>query len=105
MEVPHNIFFSPGVSAKIKSKHSVTEDEVRQCFANVEGGFLLDDREEHRTDPPTHWFMAETDQGRKLKVCFIFVKTGPKTGEIHIKTAYTANQEVQNLYRKMTSGK
>lgn len=98
--MPFNIYFSTGVSAKITSKHSVTEDEARQCFANIEGGFLVDDREEHRTDPQTHWFVSETDQGKKLKICFIHLKVKGQPSEIHIKTAYVANQAIQDLYRK-----
>lgn len=62
------LFISPKVRQKLIDKHSVTQPEIEQCFANREGNFLLDEREEHQSDPPTKWFIAQTDYGRKLKI-------------------------------------
>lgn len=91
------LYFSPSVRAKLKNKHQVTEAQVLQCFANREGKYLIDDREEHKTTPPTQWFVASTDYGLMLKVMFVF---DPDTKLIEIKSAYPANAEVQRIYNK-----
>lgn len=86
---------SPAVKQKLAQKHGVSFEEVQQCFANREGNLLEDIREEHKTDPPTQWFIAETDYGRRLKVVFML-----KSGDIIIKTAYEPNETEQRIYRK-----
>ncbi len=48
------LVISPKTREKLRKKHCVTEEEVKQCFASREGKFLIDTREEHRTNPPTH---------------------------------------------------
>ena len=65
------IKISHKIREKLEEKHNVCEDEVVQCFANRDGHYLRDEREEHKSDPPTQWFIAETDYGRKLKVVFV----------------------------------
>lgn len=100
-----SIKISPKVSAKLTSKHSVTEAEVRKCFANIEGGFLVDDREDHRTDPPTYWFIAETDHGKKLNACFVHEKDESGNVCIHLKTAYPPNEKALSIYKKIAYGK
>lgn len=92
-----NLYFSQGVRDKLKNKHSVTEAQVLQCFANREGKYLIDDREEHRTEPATRWFVASTDYGIMVKVCFVF---DPNTKLIEIKTAYRAPPAVIAIYNK-----
>lgn len=69
---------------------------MTQCFANWDTSYapMIDDREEHATDPPTRWFVAETDRGRRLKVIFVWYEDG----RIHLKSAYEANNEVQALF-------
>ncbi|PHQ25480.1 ADP-ribosyl-(dinitrogen reductase) hydrolase [Marinobacter guineae] len=86
---------SSAVKQKLAQKHGVSLEEVQQCFANREGNLLEDIREEHKTDPPTQWFIAETDYGRRLKVAFML-----KNGDIIIKTAYEPNQTEERIYRK-----
>lgn len=86
---------SSAVKQKLAQKHGVSLEEVQQCFANREGNLLEDTREEHKTDPPTQWFIAETDCGRRLKVAFML-----KSGDIIIKTAYEPNQTEERIYRK-----
>lgn len=88
-------FITPAVRDKLTNRHQVTEQEIVQCFANREGKFLVDEREEHRTTPPTQWFISETDYGRLLKICFVM-----DGGIIEIKTAYTPNAQVVELYRR-----
>ena len=86
---------SSAVKQKLAEKHGVSLEEVQQCFANREGGLLEDTREDHQTDPPTQWFIAETDYGRRLKVVFIL-----KNGSILLKTAYTPNPKEESIYIK-----
>jgi hypothetical protein len=80
------LIISPEVEEKLKTKHNVTTREVEQCFENLEGEYLEDDRPEHRTDPPTEWFIAPTNHGRLLKVVFVF-----EHGNTYLKTAHNAN--------------
>lgn len=87
---------SVGVRNKLASKHGVSEEEIIQCFANREGCFLEDIREHHKTDPPTQWFIAETDFGRLLKV--IFIDRGD--GDIVIRSAFEPGPEERRIYRK-----
>lgn len=89
------------LSQKIRSKLAiktppVSEDEILQCFANRSGNFLIDTRANNLTNPQTRWFIAETDYGRTLKVCFVPMDTG----EIHIKTAYDPNTTEVGIYIK-----
>lgn len=85
------IFISPAVRRKLTAKHNVTEEEIKQCFANLDGVYLRDLREEHQSDPPTWWFVAETNRCRLLKVVFvprrIETSKGPAT-LIEIRTAF-----------------
>jgi hypothetical protein len=74
---------SEAVLSKMKKKHNVKEKDVFECFFNRTHSFLIDSREEHRTDPVTNWFIAKTDCGRTLKICFV-----SRDGNIEIKTAY-----------------
>jgi len=74
-------------------RHSVHEKDIVECFSNRCGKFLIDTREDHKTNPPTKWFVAETDFGKKLKVVFINVGK-----DIHIKTAYAANSDEIRIY-------
>ena len=74
----------------------VTECEIRECFANREGGFLIDGRAKNLTNPVTRWFVAETNHGRKLKVCFIPMVTG----DLVIKTAYEPDDTEMSIYSK-----
>ena len=68
---------------------------MEQCFANRDGRFLIDDREDHASDPPTYWFIAETDYGVKLKVVFIPYPDGT----IYLRTAYPPNNNELRIYK------
>jgi uncharacterized DUF497 family protein len=78
-----NLVVSAAVLDKLREKHGVSVREVEQCFENKCGLYLEDDREDNRTDPPTLTFIAPTNEGRLLKVAFIFL-----SGNVHIKTAF-----------------
>lgn len=93
------LVISQSVLAKLAAKQPpVTRAEIEQCFANRLGGYLLDEREEHASDPPTRWFIAETYYGRKLKVVFI-----PRGEDIVIRTAYDPNMDERRIYAKYGS--
>ncbi len=89
------IQLSKSVRSKLSDKHGgVTEDEIRQCFANRNGQILIDSRAEHLTNPVTRWFIAETDRGRLLKIAYMPFADG----SITIKTAYEPNETEFNTY-------
>jgi hypothetical protein len=98
------INFSERVADKLAHKHGVTRDEVCQCFVNRDGGFLEDTREQHRTDPPTQWFVAETNQRRKLKIVFIQRTFGDQR-RVDIRTAYDANPTEIAIYERFGRGR
>lgn len=87
------IIVSAAVLAKLRDKHDVELREVEQAFENKCGLFLVDDREDHQTDPVTLWFVAPTNRDRLLKVIFMFVD-----GNIHLKSAYAADADAIALY-------
>ena len=88
---------SKEVIAKLRDKHNVTQKEVIECFANGEAIYFEDTAEDHRTDPPTLWFMSPTNHGRLLKVFFI-----RRDDDIEIKTAFepTSDKHLE-LYRAL----
>jgi hypothetical protein len=88
-----NLIVSAAVRSKLDSKHQVTVREVEQCFENKVGLYLEDDREDHRTDPATLWFISETHRGRVLKVIFIFAE-----GNVHLKSAYEPEPDAIAAY-------
>ncbi|KRG64010.1 ADP-ribosyl-(dinitrogen reductase) hydrolase [Stenotrophomonas humi] len=88
------IIISKEISRKLSSKHGVSEVDVHQCFANITGQLLVDLREEHKTDPRTIWFIAPTNKGRLLKVCYV-----PR-GDFYIRTCYPPNDAEMAIYRK-----
>lgn len=90
-----NLIASPEIVKKLQEKHQVTMREVEQCFENKCGTSLVDTRENHRTDPPTLWFVAPTNTGRMLKIIFIY-----RDGSVYLKSAYAATPEVQGIYER-----
>ncbi|CAJ0699305.1 ADP-ribosyl-(dinitrogen reductase) hydrolase [Ralstonia wenshanensis] len=91
-----NLVISPKVRQKLETKHKVSEREVEQCFYNRCGLNLIDTREDHQTDPPSLWFIAETDLGRLLKI--VFVCDG---GKVFLKSAYEPEQASIDIYEKL----
>ena len=89
------LIISTRIGAKLLTKHNVTRDDVEECFATREKGFLEDTREEHRTDPPTQWFISETFLGRKHKVVFVL-----QDGDIYIKSAFEPFDVELHIYNK-----
>jgi hypothetical protein len=89
------IVISPKIQEKLTTKHGVSTDEVTQCFTNRAGKFLVEPREDHATDPPTLWFISETDYGRKLKVIFV-----PRDGNNYLRSAFSPNENEMRIYEK-----
>jgi len=93
------LVISQSVRTKLANKTPpVTESEIVQCFANRTKSFLIDTRADNLTNPLTRWFIAETDFGRKLKVCFMPTKDG-----IVIKSAYDPNGKELRIYEKFAT--
>lgn len=91
------IRISERVLRKLEEKHQVTEKEVQQCFENRTGLLLEDSREDHRTDPPTLWFLAPTNNRRLLKVCYVQVGNDQE-----IKTVFEPNETEMRIYRRLS---
>lgn len=90
-----NFIVSAGVLEKLRDKHAVSVREVEQCFENKCGMYLEDEREDNRTNPATLTFIAPTNQGRLLKVAFIFLD-----GNVHIKTAFDPDADDIAFYER-----
>lgn len=89
------IYIAKSVAQKLKEKHKVRDSEVYQCFKNRTGKYAQDIREKHQTDPPTLWFISQTDTGRHLKVILLrYSKT-----EVIVKSAYEPNTDDIRLYQ------
>ena len=92
----NHLKISKSIIVKLKSKHDVTIDEVFECFLNRTQGLLEDTRVNHKTNPPTLWFISETDHARRLKIVFIRLATG----EYEVKTAYEPNDMEVKIYEQ-----
>ena len=88
-----SLIISPNIGRKLATRHHVTQDEIEQCFMNCDGPYLTDEREAHATDPPTLWFIGETDAGRQLKVVFV-----PEHGNLYLRTAFTPTRIQAGVY-------
>lgn len=89
------LIISTRIANKLRRKHGVSEKELYECFENRMGKDLFDVREEHKTDPPTRWFLACTNHQRLLKVVFV-----PRPTGVEIKTAYEPNPVEIDIYRR-----
>lgn len=90
-----NLVISEIVKEKITTKHNVTIAEVRQCFLNRGGRLLVDNRALTKTNPPTLWFIADTNKARTLKI--VYIQNGL---QVHLKTAYEPNEIETAIYLK-----
>lgn len=87
------LIISPAILEKLQQKHNVSRREIEQCFENRLGDYLEDDEEDHRTDPPSLWFVAPTNCERLLKVIFVFLD-----GNIYIKSAFEPSAKAIKIY-------
>lgn len=90
-----NLVASQAILEKLQEKHGVALREVEQCFENIEGPLLVDNREDHKSDPPTLWFLARTNQNRLLKVAYI-----QRGAKIYLRTCYAPNEDEVNIYAR-----
>ncbi len=98
IEPPLNFVFSKKVLEKLEEKHcGITKTDVLECFDNSDGRALEDTREEHITVPPTQWFISETNRGKRLKVCFVYVE---EENTVYIKTAFEPNDTEIYIFEK-----
>jgi len=89
------IYISETIAHKLKEAHNVKGHEVSECFANLKTKFAYDTREGHQTNPPTLWFIGETNRGRRLKIIFLRYNQT----EIVLKSAYEPNADEERLYQ------
>ncbi len=92
----YHLIINKRIAEKLRLKHDVTHAEVLECFLNRTKDMLEDTRLDHQTDPPTFWFIAETDCGRRIKIVFI----ENIAGRYEIKTAYEPNETEVKIYEK-----
>lgn len=90
-----NVVIVPEIRQKLEIKHGVREIEVHQCFINRDRSYVVDEDEdpEPNAGVPTEYFIAETDKGRLLKVCFVF-----ENGNCYIKTTFEPSQKAISTY-------
>ncbi len=95
------IVISPRILKKLAEKVlPITGQEIAECFENRTKRPLTDNRQQHKTRPPTHRFIAPTDSGRRLKVVFITYPAGDHV----IKTAFEPYAYEENIYENETEG-
>jgi hypothetical protein len=93
------IIISPRVRKKLAEKDPpVARQEIVECFQNRTKRALIDNRQQHKTKPPTRWFIAETNFGRKLKVVFITYPSGDHV----IKSAFEPYEYEEWIYENET---
>jgi len=92
---------SPAILKKMREKHGIDIEEVLECFSNIEHGFIEDTREGNVTNPPTYSFIAETDHGKEIFVCFMQARDRV----IHLKTAFRPDVKRKEFYLKNTRKK
>jgi uncharacterized DUF497 family protein len=88
-----NLHISENVLEKLHRKHHVDRREVEQCFENIDGPLLIDNRENHKSDPPTLWFISKTNKNRLLKIAYI-----QRGSEIHLRTCFEPNEDEIKIY-------
>jgi len=93
-----NLVISPAIEEKITLKHRITRLDVEQCFINRTRSYLLDNRLDHQTEPPTEWFISENDRGILIKVVFIF-----DDGLVYLKSAFPPNSTEIRIYNTISA--
>ena len=92
-----NLIISPAIQGKLELKHGISHSDVEQCFINRQRSYLLDDRLDHLTEPPTEWFISENDRGVLIKVVCIFDQ-----GMIYLKSAFPPNSTEISIYNTIS---
>jgi len=92
-----NLVISPVIQGKLALKHGISRSDVEQCFLNRTRSYLIDDRLDHQTEPPTEWFISENDRGVLIKVVFVF-----DDGMIYLKSAFPPNSTEIRIYNTIS---
>ncbi|MBU3626636.1 ADP-ribosyl-(dinitrogen reductase) hydrolase [Polynucleobacter sp. JS-Safj-400b-B2] len=92
-----NLVISPAIHGKLELKHGISRSDVEQCFINRQRSYLVDNRLDHLTEPPTEWFISENDRGILIKVVFIF-----DNGMIYLKSAFPPNSTEIRIYNTIS---
>ena len=92
-----NLVISPAIQGKLAHKHGISRSDVEQCFLNRTRSYLIDNRLDHQTEPPTEWFISENDRGVLVKVVFIF-----DDGMIYLKSAFPPNSTEIRIYNTIS---
>lgn len=90
---PLALVISKKIEEKLRTKHNIDLTEVEECFYNRVKDTLIDNREHHKTKPPSEWFIAKTDKERLLKVIFVL-----ESGKIFIKSCFDADKVSIRIY-------
>ncbi len=89
---------SQKVKTKLAAKHGVTMEEVYEAWSDRPDYVCTDEREDHASDPPTYWFIAETNRGRRLKIVYI-----ERDDNIYLRTAYPPDGIEVELFADMAN--
>ena len=92
-----NLVISPAIQGKLALKHGISRSDVEQCFLNRTRSYLIDNRLDYQTDPPTEWFISKNDRGVLIKVVFIF-----DDGMIYLKSAFPPNSTEIRIYNTIS---
>ena len=87
------LFASDRIKKKIKEKHRLDWVTVLAVWQSFHGTTLEDDREEHKSDPATQWFVH-----KELKI--VFIESKELTNVCILKSAFAANKEEKRIYNK-----
>ena len=89
---------SSKIEEKLKCKHNITVDEVIEAIGNAKGRPIEDTAEDHKTNPPSDWFISQTDKGRTLKIVIIF-----RNDDVYLKTAFDAKLSHIKLFEELNA--
>jgi hypothetical protein len=92
-----NLIISPAIQGKLALKHGISRSDVEQCFRNRTRSYLIDNRLDHQTEPPTEWFISENDRGVLIKVVFLF-----GDGMIYLKSVFSPNLTEIRIYNTIS---
>jgi len=91
------IVVSENIQEKILREHNVTVTEVEEAMFLHGSKYIIDDREKHKTHPPTVWFISESFEGRLLKIVII---PDIKREFAKLRTAYEPDEQEIQIYEE-----
>jgi hypothetical protein len=88
-----DLFISADVEKKLSEKHGLDRATVEQVWKVYTGITLEDDREQHKTDPATEWFLIRDSSGQILKIVFVL----DDDGIAYLKSAYPLTRNTNKV--------